>query len=81
MKVRELLLEFFSEFNFTTENHVVMQKVLQSDFSDLEDALQYYSAVDSNIKVIVSKNKKDFTTAKGIAVFHPQEFVESYYNN
>lgn len=45
--LNEKTKRFFSEFNFTREDDVIMKKVKTSDFKDLEDALQYYSAEDS----------------------------------
>src|SRR5882757_6700301 len=62
--VRKILIDFFSNFNFTTEDQKVMNEVLTSDFEDLEDSLQYYSAKAADIKVIITKNKKDFNETK-----------------
>src|SRR5271157_5943058 len=36
----------------------VMQ-ALGSDFSDFEDALQHYAALDGDVKVIITRNTKD----------------------
>lgn len=39
----------------------VIESALESDFSDYEDAIQYYSAVqDSSIDAIITRNPKDF---------------------
>ncbi len=78
--VRKILVEFFREFNFTTESQSIMKQVLTSDFTDLEDALQYFSVKDAGIKVIITKNKKDFKETGTVKIFHPEEFVYSYYN-
>jgi predicted nucleic acid-binding protein len=78
-RVNKVLTEFFEQFLFTTENNLIMQNVLKSQFPDLEDALQYFSAIDSKIEVIITKNKKDFKKAQDIIVMHPAEFVELYY--
>ena len=37
-----------------------IEKGLNSSFKDFEDSLQYYSAIDSNCDVIVTRNAKDF---------------------
>ena len=52
----------------------VIDRTLQSDFVDLEDAMQYYSALASNAEVIITRNKKDFATAN-ILVQNPIEFI------
>ncbi len=39
----------------------VIKSALESDFSDYEDAIQYYSAMqDSSIDAIITRNPKDF---------------------
>ncbi len=48
---------------------------LQSSFSDLEDALQYYCAVGNNLSHIITRNKKDFTQAK-LVIATPDEFLQ-----
>ena len=73
-------MEFFSQFTFTTEDNIVLKKVFASSFEDLEDALQYYSAKASDIDLIITKNKKDFINAQGIAILHPLEYIEMYYS-
>lgn len=37
-----------------------IEKGLNSDFTDFEDALQYFSALDSNCEIIITRNGKDF---------------------
>ena len=65
-----------------TENvAAVMKKVMESGFTDLEDALQYFSAVQSRVQLIITKNKKDFLQTDGVRVIHPAEFIEFHYNN
>lgn len=79
--IKEILKDFFSEFEFTTENESVMEQVLSSDFDDLEDALQYYSAKFAGVELIITKNKKDFLNAKNLLVLHPLEFIEMHYSS
>ncbi|MFT7345060.1 MAG: putative nucleic acid-binding protein [Lentimonas sp.] len=35
-----------------------------NNFPDFEDGLQYYSAIENNIDIIISRNKKDFKNSK-----------------
>lgn len=42
----------------------VVEKALRSDFTDFEDALQYYSALATHCDIIISRNEKDFKQAK-----------------
>lgn len=58
----------------TTVDSSVIGRVLQSDFSDLEDGMQYYSALAANAEVIVTRNEKDYILSN-IPVLSPTEFL------
>jgi predicted nucleic acid-binding protein len=58
--VNETLINFFKPFYFTTENQEIMNEVLLSNFDDLEDALQFYSATKAKASMIIKKIKKTF---------------------
>jgi len=46
-----------------------------SDFEDLEDAVQYFAAKEQNMDIIITRNKKDFILSK-IKVLTPAEFLK-----
>lgn len=58
----------------TTVDTSVIDRVLQSDFADLEDGMQYYSALAANAELILTRNKKDYTFSN-IPVLSPTEFL------
>ena len=41
----------------------ILELSLASDFTDFEDAVQYYTATEHGMDVIISRNKKDFKTS------------------
>ena len=43
-------------------------------FLDFEDGLQYYSAIENQIDIIITRNKKDFKTSK-IPVMTTKEYL------
>ena len=45
-------------------------------FKDFEDGLQYYSAIESNQDVIITRNQKDFKSSL-LSVMSAQEFLSS----
>jgi len=45
-----------------------------TNFTDFEDGLQYYSAIENEIDVIITRNKKDFKNSK-IPVLTAKEFL------
>jgi len=50
---------------------------IASNFSDFEDAIQYYSAVRSGLDQIITRNKKDFLKSK-LTVSTPEEFLAMF---
>lgn len=48
---------------------------LTSEFVDFEDAIQYYTALSSGCKFIITRNVVDYKLA-GIPVFTPAEFIK-----
>ena len=41
------------------DEHVI-EKALNSNFNDFEDAVQYYCAIESECQIIITRNGKDF---------------------
>ncbi|MBB4077964.1 hypothetical protein GGR28_000565 [Lewinella aquimaris] len=55
----------------------VVRLALNDDaFSDFEDALQYYSALESGTEVIITRNQRDFVPAK-LPVLSAAEYLIS----
>jgi predicted nucleic acid-binding protein len=54
----------------------IIEKGLASKFNDLEDSLQYYSALEMDCNILVTRNGKDFKTAE-IPVLTPVEYLKS----
>ena len=50
---------------------------LASSFTDLEDAFQYYAAVDQNLDALITRNKKDYRSSE-LPVLNAEEFVTLY---
>lgn len=50
-------------------------RAINNDAQDMEDAMQYYSALASECDVIITRNKKHFPKGS-IDILTPQEFIE-----
>jgi predicted nucleic acid-binding protein len=68
-----LRIETFSDI--AAINHDIIVQALNSGWKDVEDATQYYSAVNVNADVIVTRNAKDFSSSK-ISILSPKNFLE-----
>lgn len=54
----------------------VIDQALNSSFSDFEDAVQYYTALNSNISTILTRNIKDYKNSN-LLVQTPELFLVS----
>jgi predicted nucleic acid-binding protein len=53
-----------------------IEKGLNSSFKDFEDAVQYFTALQSNSSIIITRNGKDFKTAT-IPIMTAEEYLSS----
>lgn len=51
-------------------------QALGSEFSDFEDALQHYAALAGDVKIIITRNTKDFKHSQ-LAVLSPDQYLKS----
>ncbi|KFC22924.1 type II toxin-antitoxin system VapC family toxin [Chryseobacterium sp. FH1] len=52
-----------------------IELALASDFNDFEDGLQYFTAMDNDSDIIITRNKKDFKNSK-IPVLTAGEYLK-----
>ena len=55
-------------------SEAVVDKALNSDFADFEDAIQYYTALEGGISVILTRNLRDYKNAS-VIVQTPEAFL------
>ena len=55
----------------------VIEQALRSDFKDFEDGVQYFTALENHIKVILTRNLRDYKTAK-ISVTTPEVYLKDH---
>ena len=57
-------------------NDEIIDKALNSNFTDFEDAVQYFTALNSNTSLILTRNGKDFKLAT-IPIMSAEEYLSS----
>lgn len=57
-------------------NEETVEKALNSGFRDFEDAVQYFTAVQSNCSIIITRNGKDFKDSV-LAIMAAEEYLAS----
>lgn len=77
---KEIAKEKLRKFKIISEicdlNEQMIEKGLNSDFSDFEDSLQYFSAVSSDCSILITRNEKDFK-GSSIPVMTAEEYLRS----
>ncbi len=75
-KTKDKLRKFKVISEICEIDKLIIEKGLNSDFSDFEDSLQYYSALRTECDIIITRNGKDFKKSQ-IPVMTPDEFLNS----
>jgi predicted nucleic acid-binding protein len=76
-KAIDALQSLGSFIEFTTLDHQVVLDALHSSFKDFEDALQNASATASGLKVLITRNGKDYKKSN-LSVMTPEEYISRY---
>lgn len=74
-EAREILRKFRVLVEILSLDDKITQLALSDEeFPDFEDGLQYYSAIENHIDIIITRNKKDFKNSR-IPVLTAKEFL------
>ncbi len=71
---RKALARFKALVEVLAVDDKIVDLAIQSDFEDFEDAIQYYTALENNLKIILTRNLKDYKKAL-IQVMNPETFL------
>src|SRR5690606_25778962 len=76
-QAREILRKFKVLVEIVSLDDKITELALSDEsFPDFEDGLQYYSAIENQVDIIITRNKKDFKNSK-IPVLTAKEFLAS----
>ncbi|HEV7350354.1 PIN domain-containing protein [Telluribacter sp.] len=73
---REKLRKFRILSEVAAVDESAVDKALLSDFTDFEDAIQYYAALQSACGLIITRNQKDFRKAQ-LPVMTAEEYLRT----
>lgn len=71
---RKILAKFKTLVYVLPVNDKIIDLAIASDFSDFEDAIQYHTAIEHNIRILVTRNLKDYKKTT-IQVMNPETFL------
>ncbi|WP_127140145.1 type II toxin-antitoxin system VapC family toxin [Flagellimonas marinaquae] len=76
-EAREILRKFKVLVEVLNLDDKIIELALSDEkFSDFEDGLQYYSAIENEVDLILTRNKKDFKNSK-LPVLTAKEYLAS----
>jgi predicted nucleic acid-binding protein len=75
-KAKDKLRKFKIISEICDLDELIIEKGLNSNFSDFEDALQYFSALKSDCSILITRNGKDFKESQ-IPVMTADEYLTS----
>ena len=75
-KARNILATFKTLVNVMAVNDIVVERALSSEFKDFEDALQYHTALENRLNILLTRNLKDYKKAQ-IKVFTAQQYLKT----
>ncbi|GAA4455184.1 PIN domain-containing protein [Nibrella saemangeumensis] len=73
---REKLRKFKIICSVIAVNDAIVEKGLSSTFTDFEDSLQYYCALQDNATILLTRNAKDFKESV-LSVLTAEEYLVS----
>ena len=76
MEVRKILRKFKVLVNLLPLDEKISDLALNSEFRDFEDAIQYFTAIENDQDLIITRNQQDFKESK-IPVMTAGEFIKS----
>jgi len=56
-------------------NDKIIESALESGFNDFEDAIQYHTAKENEIRFLITRNKKDYKKSK-ISICTAEEYLK-----
>ena len=76
-KAIQILEKIRIVFRVAAVDEKIIDLSLTSDFSDFEDAIQYYSAIQAKADCVITRDKNDYINDK-IPALTPEEFISMF---
>ncbi len=77
---RKILRKFKVLVEVLPMNDKIIDLSLESDFKDFDDAIQYHTAIENEVNIIITRNLKDFKTSS-IPVLTAKEYIKMIKGN
>ncbi len=71
---RQIIAKFKTLVTVLFVDSKTIDLAIASEFKDFEDAIQYFSAIENGLTILVTRNTKDFKKAT-IKIVHPETYL------
>lgn len=75
MEARKVLAKFKVLVKVLPTTDKILDLAIASNQKDFEDAIQYFTAIENDMEIIISRNKKDFKNSQ-LPVLTAKEFLK-----
>lgn len=75
MMLEKTLIKLKVLVNVAPLDDKVLELASVSDFKDFEDAIQYHTALENGMDIIITRNKKDFKNSK-LPIMTAKEYLK-----
>ncbi len=75
VQARKMLQKFKTLVTVLPVTDKTIELALSSDFKDFEDGIQYFTAIENNVTILLTRNLKDYKTA-AIPVMTAEQYVK-----
>lgn len=77
-EAKKIVKKIHRIFSTAPCNEKVMQKAINSDQSDFEDAVQYECGLEAELELLLTRNTSDYPRQGNIPVLTPKEFLSDF---
>ena len=74
-ELRSIIDDLLDTISIIAITETILRKSLKSSHKDFEDAIQYHTALENGIDIIITRNKKDFKNSK-LPVMTAKEYLK-----
>jgi predicted nucleic acid-binding protein len=79
LQTKTIFLAILNDIKVIEAPHDVVTDAMNSHIDDIEDALQYYTALHHNLDAFISRDKDFIQSATPkLRVYHPADFIKKF---
>lgn len=79
LQTKKIILAILNDITVIEASHNIVVDAMYSTMDDIEDAMQYYTAVHHKLDAFISRDKDFIKSAiSKLPVYHPEDFIRKF---